>query len=671
MIGRVDTRQLRRHVVRVDSVGGAVLGTGFFVVPGVVVTCAHVVRDAVDVMVVPADRSVHGAGIAATVTARSAAPVDGGALWPFPDLAVIVLGGSIDHPCVLLGDQEPVGGGVECQAWGYPRREYGQVPPGSPASFGFEGVEGDGFFTLKAGQAVPGLSGAPLVCPGRRAVVGVVTATRDETSALGGYAAPVAALWDDTIGDGVPDGLRVAGERIRRHNRPAVRAARAGWHRVLPIDDAEHAVDRPWATFTRQARSSPADLLRPEFGVVPYLFRDTEVAQAAGWCEAADGAAVAVSRVAGAGGTGKTRFAIEVCRRMAAAGWLAGWWRRDGAVLRVPVPRLLVVDYVEAEEAEDLRSMLDGFRRHATDVAPVRVLLLTRTGTGRTADPLDALREEAPAVLQAIVDGSTDRDAATARLTVEQRRRLFTEAVDRFSRAWLAAAPEPLPAPPAVLAGDRYATPLEVLFEAFDRTLSGEGWQPDGRPPVDRVLTHEARYWKATVPGGPACYTDLHAWCVALATLAGAGNDSEADVLLAALPALRDDPAARREIAGWLAGLYDGPLLCNPLRPDRLGEALVGRLLRDVDGGGRRLLAVLVALPSDDQVARCLDGLARLSAGDPIAAEFTETTLADSHIDLVVRAERQASGTSDRPGRTSLLAGLLRLFAGGRAAAVA
>jgi S1-C subfamily serine protease len=79
MIGRVDTRRLRRYVVRLDSTDGVVLGTGFFVAPGTVVTCAHVVRDAVDVLVVPADRSVHDRGIPATVTARSAPlPAGGG-----------------------------------------------------------------------------------------------------------------------------------------------------------------------------------------------------------------------------------------------------------------------------------------------------------------------------------------------------------------------------------------------------------------------------------------------------------------------------------------------------------------------------------------------------------------------------------------------------------------
>lgn len=55
MGGRVDSRELRRHVVRVDNNDGEPLGTGFFVAPGWVLTCAHVVAGADGVRVVQAE----------------------------------------------------------------------------------------------------------------------------------------------------------------------------------------------------------------------------------------------------------------------------------------------------------------------------------------------------------------------------------------------------------------------------------------------------------------------------------------------------------------------------------------------------------------------------------------------------------------------------------------
>src|SRR5712692_2062316 len=180
MKARVESRQLRRHVVRIDRVEGPPLGSGFFVAPGWVLTCAHVVYDTArsaeiaDVVVVP-DSSVGSGPLPATVVSRSS-PGAGAALWPFPDLALVRLSTPCAHPCAWLDARDP-GGDAECTSWGHARRETGVDPVGSPASFGFEGVEGDGYLKLKAGEAAAGLSGAPLVCPVRRGVVGVVTAT--------------------------------------------------------------------------------------------------------------------------------------------------------------------------------------------------------------------------------------------------------------------------------------------------------------------------------------------------------------------------------------------------------------------------------------------------------------------------------------------------------------
>ncbi|QNA70671.1 trypsin-like peptidase domain-containing protein [Streptomyces sp. So13.3] len=309
MYTRVESRELRRCVVRIDTVDQLLCGTGFFVAPGWVLTCAHVVKDQAAVSVVT-DAGISAHPVQGTVVARSA-PKGAGALWPFPDLALIRLDAALDHPCVLLEADDPLGE-QECQTWGYPPREYGLDPPGSPATFRFEGVEGDGYLRLKAGQARPGLSGAPLLCPERRAVVGVVSASRNIDTDLGGWASPVSALFDG--GPGVPADLLAAGRRIRGLNRAAVLADRTAWHRVLPVADCATALERPWAPFTRGPRSSPADLLRSDFAVVPYLFRDAELDALTAWCRAPH--AMSVVQVAGRGGAGKTRFGLELAARM-------------------------------------------------------------------------------------------------------------------------------------------------------------------------------------------------------------------------------------------------------------------------------------------------------------------------------------------------------------------
>src|SRR5262245_19992192 len=123
---RVEARELRRHVVRVDRLDGGVCGSGFFVAPGWVLTAAHVVGEADRVLVVP-DQLVSDRPVAATVAARSGAP-DGTALWPYPDLALLRLAAALDHPCVWLHAGAPVN---SCHAWGFPSREYGVPSPGS------------------------------------------------------------------------------------------------------------------------------------------------------------------------------------------------------------------------------------------------------------------------------------------------------------------------------------------------------------------------------------------------------------------------------------------------------------------------------------------------------------------------------------------------------------
>ncbi|MGH3392536.1 MAG: trypsin-like peptidase domain-containing protein [Actinomadura sp.] len=632
----VETSELRRYVVRLEDDHGQVVGTGFFVAPSWILTCAHVVREKIRVVAVP-DQSVSVAALPASVEVRSPPPTDqSSGLWPFPDLALLHLHEPVHHPCALLDtDDGPMSGAV-WQTWGFAERERGLAPEGSAASFRYEGEEGDGYLKLKSGEAAPGLSGAPLICTRRRAVVGMVAATRRLGTDMGAYAVPVARLLNS--GRGIPSVLASHGKLIRDINLRTVIDDDRSWHRVLPIDGADRILRQPWTSFVRNANSRPSDLLLAEFGVVPYLFREREQREALAWC--AGSAPMAIARVSGSGGAGKTRFALELCKTLSGRGWVAGFWRRDKTSVEVPLPRLIVVDYAETEELRLALGVMEDLKRSASPIAPVRVLLLTRTGTGGQLP--ENVQNTAAASLIAVLDTSFEIGGVGRELDHRQRNILFRESVRSFARAWdpdtETAAENLEPDELRDLSADRYASPLEVLFEALDSALAEE---PPARgrlrAPVERVLEHERKYWERT---GPQFAPDIRESAAALSSLAGAATDEEAHGLLEVLPALHGSGAydERRRLIDWLAKLYSGPNVLNAVRPDRLGEELISQVVRDRPDGGQSLLEALLRLPSDSQVAQCLVVLARLVPGDATGHEVIKSALARSLEEIRRRA---------------------------------
>ncbi|MEV4513940.1 tetratricopeptide repeat protein [Dactylosporangium sp. NPDC049525] len=655
---RVDTAALQSFVVRIRDAAGRTLGSGVLVAPGWALTCAHVVAGADDVVL-----ETSGEGRPARVALRSAPPRFGG-LWPFPDLAVLrfdAAGGV--HPIAPLdiagwparAGREPVLPDDTVTGWGFARREEGRDPPGSPASFVVEGVEGDGFITLKAGEAKPGLSGAPLVSPRVGTVVGLMSATRGTGVELGGYVSPVSALGTPELFT-APGGADVSSmlDALLATNRSSVLSDRTPWLSVLAIVEPGALVEQPWARFRKTVRSDPADLLRADFGVVDYLFRNAELERVRQeWCETPDPFGVLVVR--GVGGSGKTRFAIQLCRRMIERGWLAGWLSlADGAVpadtpvLAARVPRVLVVDYVEAVDPQRLAAIVTRLAVSATPLAPARLMLVTRTRVGGRADPLDAIGEVANARVKSLLDLGQESDQATQPLSTSQRDQLYRTSVAAFATAWQV----PTVATAADLSHERYRWPLDVLFEALDRVLTDDTTTVNtSTPPVERVLAHEQRYWAATMPD---LDPDLASWAAAAATIAGADSPDEAHALLSIHHAL-DGPAqaaVRTRLVDWWSQLQPGPRHLNPLRPDRLGEHLAGTVLAGLGDDAGSVLTDLLALPSDRQLVACLDLLARAGATSPTVRRLLDTTIPQQLPALATRAAQAAdpahTGAVDR-----------------------
>jgi len=193
--------QLVRCTVRLTVPGGRDQGTGFFVAPGRVLTCAHVVEAAGPDQAV----EVHWAGktIRGQIVPEYFRPANFDLALLRVDLA--------DHPCVLLHEAYTLGD--EMLAFGYPlgsttgdpvtlvsedwQRDQG-VSPDQTWYCDSKGVISrdppQPSLKLKRGQVQPGFSGAPLLNRRTGGVCGIVRLTRDRASDLGGRAIPAALV---------------------------------------------------------------------------------------------------------------------------------------------------------------------------------------------------------------------------------------------------------------------------------------------------------------------------------------------------------------------------------------------------------------------------------------------------------------------------------------------
>ncbi len=170
-------------------------GTGFCVAPGLVLTCAHVIAEALEQRLPVKVHTWDGQQVGQTfVDAKDVLleeiPVPDGAkrVHKYPDLALLRIERR-DLPCVYLA--EIVGGQDLLFSYGYVQ----DYPGGEEAQFTYEG-EGwidnqRPLLKFSQGQVTHGLSGAPLLNLRTGGVCGIVQRTRGAQSDLGGRAIPM------------------------------------------------------------------------------------------------------------------------------------------------------------------------------------------------------------------------------------------------------------------------------------------------------------------------------------------------------------------------------------------------------------------------------------------------------------------------------------------------
>ncbi len=180
---------LRRCTVRLPVPGGH--GTGFFVAPGTILSCAHVVKPAQEAGK-PVTAYWNGQAYTAGIQ-RYLAETHSELQILYPDLAVLKVDKLSDHPCVFLYEEAHLGD--KFYSYGY----IDDYKGGDSSTFENEGWTDERklLLKLKAGQAQAGMSGAPVLNLRTGGVCGVMKRSRGVESDIGGRAIPVSIVFHE------------------------------------------------------------------------------------------------------------------------------------------------------------------------------------------------------------------------------------------------------------------------------------------------------------------------------------------------------------------------------------------------------------------------------------------------------------------------------------------
>ena len=333
---------------------------------------------------------------------------------------------------------------------------------------------------------------------------------------------------------------------------------------------------------------TPLQLMRARHGAVPYQQCD-EIRQLREWATTtADATApsqggrsgdIAVAVVTGAGGSGKTRLAAQLCHDLSSIGWYAGFLPSTvdmtdeelSALTEVTTELLVVVDYAEeARRGLVARVVRKLQARHS----PTRIVL-----TARGADTWwEEFREEAEQ------DGTPLSNTLSLSIRGKQQverdpwffGRMYRRAVQQFSDTLNRAVPTDVEVPEGL--GD---TALDVVLRAWLAVCGNDEVAKNDIPTreelYDRVLSIEFARWRKEQNLGGISRDHLRRAAATLSLLAPKRDTDEVDDVLSRLPEWNHEHLLRNRLAELVVQslLRDDSAESVGLRPDPVAEHLI------------------------------------------------------------------------------------------------
>ena len=289
---------------------------------------------------------------------------------------------------------------------------------------------------------------------------------------------------------------------------------------------------------------------------------------------------LAVAVVTGAGGSGKTRLAAQLCHDLSSIGWCTGFLPTTtditaeelSALAELTTELLVVVDYAEEARRGQLATLFRALRDRRS---PTRIVLTARGTDVWWNEFCEELEQDGIDLSKTLIISHLGRDRLQKNPLLFDG--IFRKAVQGFAEQ----VSQSLPRQDIIVPENLGATALDVVLMAWlvvcDESVGAAKNMPTRNNLYDRVLTTEFAQWRKTPALAEVSGTHMRQAAATLSLLAPSQDEDEVDEVLSRLPEWTSEHLRRSRFAELLVHTLlrvDGEGAVN-LRPDPVAEYLI------------------------------------------------------------------------------------------------